>query len=141
MKAVAVALFATLVTGSVARMNEVKIMPGHDRLEHITEALTQFPVDAMPANWDWRNMSGVNYATKSLNQHIPTYCGSCWAHGAMSSMADRIKIMRKAQWPDINLAIQVILNCGTNVAGSCHGGSATGAFQFVQDNGGIPDDT
>ena len=85
-------------------------------------------------------MSGVNYVTKNLNQHIPTYCGSCWAHGAMSSLADRVKIMRGAAWPDINFAIQVILNCGQNVAGTCHGGTATGAFQYVKDNG-IPDDT
>jgi len=96
---------------------------------------------ALPENWDWRNVSGVNYVTKSLNQHIPVYCGSCWAHGAMSSMADRIKILRKAAWPDITPSIQVILNCGTEIAGSCDGGSATGAFQFVQQLGGIPDDT
>ncbi len=113
-------------------------------------------------------MSGVNYLTKSLNQHIPVYCGSCWAHGAMSSMADRMKIIRKAAWPDINLSIQVILNCGQTVAGTCDGGdpgaragffggattisvavdghwwllpSAGGAFEYVQQAGGIPDDT
>lgn len=30
-----------------------------------------------------------------------------WAHGALSSLADRIKIMRDGRGPDINLAIQV----------------------------------
>jgi cathepsin X len=34
--------------------------------------------------------------------------------------------------------IQVILNCGTNVAGSCGGGSGSGAYQFVYENG-IPE--
>ena len=78
---------------------------------------------------------------QSLNQHIPVYCGSCWAHGAMSSLADRMKIMRKTAWPDINLSIQVILNCGQDIAGTCDGGDPGGAYQYVQDAGGIPDDT
>jgi len=93
-----------------------------------------------PNSVDWRNVNGLNLVTKDLNQHIPQYCGSCWAHGAMSSLADRIKIQRKAAWPDYNLSIQYILNCGTNEAGSCYGGSATGAFAFVKSKG-IPLDT
>jgi len=93
-------------------------------------------VEDLPVNWDWRNVNGVNLVTEDLNQHIPQYCGSCWAHGSMSSIADRIKILRKGAWPDYNLAVQYILNCGTDVAGSCDGGSAEGAFQFAQ--GGIP---
>ncbi len=59
----------------------------------------------------------------------------------MSSFADRIKIARRARGNDVNLAIQFIVNCGTEVAGSCHGGSATGAFEFVKKAGGIPYDT
>ena len=94
---------------------------------------------SLPESWDWRNVNGTNYVTKNLNQHIPQYCGSCWAHGAMSSLADRIKIRRKAAWPEVNLAIQDILNCGGE-AGSCMGGTALGAFAYVEQQG-IPDDT
>jgi len=69
------------------------------------------------------------------------YCGSCWAHGALSSLADRIKIARKAQGDDINLSIQFILNCGTEDAGSCHGGYHTQTYEFIQKTGYVPYDT
>jgi hypothetical protein len=52
----------------------------------------------LPPRVDWRNINGRNMVTKNLNQHIPTYCGSCWAHGAMSSLTDRIKIQRNGAW-------------------------------------------
>ena len=58
-------------------------------------------------NFHWGDVSGVNYLTQAKNQHIPQYCGSCWAQAATSSLSDRIKIARKAAWPDINIAPQV----------------------------------
>jgi cathepsin X len=58
----------------------------------------------------------------------------------MSSLADRIKIARNGQGQDINLSIQFLLNCGSD-AGSCHGGSAIRAYQFINDKGYIPYDT
>jgi len=88
-------------------------------------------LSALPAAFDWSNKNGVSYVTKNLNQHIPQYCGSCWAHGAVSALGDRIKIARKAQGVDINLAVQHVLNCGT--AGSCHGGSHTGVYHWISE--------
>jgi cathepsin X len=96
------------------------------------------PLGPTPDSFDWCNISGVNYCTKDLNQHIPQYCGSCWAHGSMSALADRWKFHSKSEKTDFLPAIQVILNCGTNVAGSCGGGSGSGAYQFVYENG-IPE--
>jgi cathepsin X len=56
-------------------------------------------------------------------------------------LADRIKIAREGKGEEINLSIQFILNCGTEVAGSCHGGYHTSTYQFIQDTGYIPFDT
>lgn len=82
-----------------------------------------------PAEFSWCNKDGVSYCTMSRNQHIPQYCGSCWAHGAMSAFGDRIKIARKGQGIDINLSIQHMLNCGN--AGTCYGGSIDGPYQWI----------
>lgn len=66
---------------------------------------------------------------------------SCWAHGALSSLADRIKIARNASGTEINLSIQHVLNCGGDVAGSCHGGSHSGAYDFIKQNGFVAYDS
>lgn len=95
----------------------------------------------LPDNFSWGDVNGTSYLTHSLNQHIPQYCGSCWAHGALSALADRIKIARKGAGDEINLSIQYILNCGGNVAGSCHGGSHSGTYEFIKKVGFVPYDT
>merc|ERR1711957_808097 len=72
---------------------------------------------------NWCNKDGVNHCTASLNQHIPQYCGSCWAHGAISAFQDRIKMDRinnGVAGDDIVLSVQHVLNCGS--AGSFYVG-------------------
>ena len=46
-----------------------------------------------------------------------------------------------AEGDDINLSIQFILNCGTDVAGSCYGGYHTGVYEFIKQTGYVPYDT
>jgi len=85
---------------------------------------------AIPDDYTWCDVNGVNYCTMSRNQHLPQYCGSCWAHGAVSALADRIKIARSGRGIDINLAVQHVLNCAG--VGSCHGGSVAGVYQWLK---------
>ena len=120
----------------------------------------------LPISFNWNNVlvddgskvndvnggSNISLLTKSLNQHIPQYCGSCWAHSSMSSLGDRIKIAQHQQKQDdtdtsnlhtmseINLSVQFLLNCGSN-AGSCTGGSAIRAYEYIHQIGYIPYDT
>jgi len=95
-------------------------------------------VKDLPASFDWRNMNGVNYLSQSRNQHIPQYCGSCWAHGTTSSFADRINIVRNRTWPEITLSPQVIINCAAG--GDCYGGDDLSVYAFAKDNG-IPEES
>ena len=92
-------------------------------------------VDDLPEAWDWRSKGLM---TTDLNQHIPVYCGSCWAHSAFSSIADRMKIMTNGTQRDIIPAIQTLINCGD--AGTCNGGDSNDANRWVYENG-IPDVT
>lgn len=78
------------------------------------------------ASFSWCELG---MCTMSRNQHLPQYCGSCWAHGALSALADRIKIKRGGRGIDINLSIQHLLNCANS--GSCHGGTIDGAYQWL----------
>lgn len=90
--------------------------------------------DQLPKNWDWSNVDGVNYVTRMRNQHIPQYCGSCWAHSTTSIISDRIAIMRKAAFPEINLSPQVLLD-HDHVDMGCHGGDYLSAFKYIKENG------
>eukprot|EP00924_Labyrinthula_sp_SR-Ha-C_P003683 augustus_masked-scaffold_3-processed-gene-2.48-mRNA-1 protein AED:0.06 eAED:0.06 QI:0/-1/0/1/-1/1/1/0/361 len=136
---------ATSSCGNEKTKNEMKRLNEyipHDWTPHVTsEAPSSFLSSKLPKNFDWRNVHSQSYVTKMLNQHIPQYCGSCWAHGALSALADRIKIARKAKGDEINLSVQYILNCATEEAGSCHGGDHGALYAFIKKTGYVPYDT
>lgn len=89
-------------------------------------------VNAMPRNYDWRNASGVNYCTSARNQHIPQYCGSCWAMASSSSFADRIRIARGNVFPDYMIAVQTLVYC---LCTGCDGGDASTVYQYINEHG------
>ena len=71
-----------------------------------------------------------------LNQHIPNYCGSCWAFATSSALGDRFKMARKAIFPEIFLSPQYLVNCITGSRG-CDGGHHSLVYPYYSKNGGV----
>lgn len=87
----------------------------------------------LPKNHDWGNYEGKNYLSQMRNQHIPEYCGSCWAHAVASSISDRIAIKRGNVFPEITLSPQYLINCESHSLG-CKGGSPYWSLKHIHDN-------
>merc|ERR1712038_269714 len=136
----ALALLGFLLLSFSCFSNSSRLNFGHVRHPGPRPSLikTALPQAPPPPSFHWGDVEGVNYLTQAKNQHIPQYCGSCWAQAATSSLSDRIKIARKAAWPDVNIAPQVLISCGP--MDGCHGGDAGVANKWMADHG-ITDET
>ncbi len=68
----------------------------------------------LPDFFNWCDTpDGDNFCTSNWNQHVPVYCGACWAHGTLSAINDRIKVGRYCQmmltaWMDLSAASIVV---------------------------------
>ncbi|KAG7384502.1 hypothetical protein PHYPSEUDO_002554 [Phytophthora pseudosyringae] len=121
--------------------NREHLRPSVRALPPLTEA-EALELRALPGQLDW---CARGLCTPSWNQHIPRYCGSCFAHGALSAAQDRIKMLHKARGhagPDVQLSRQTFLNCGPahGLSDGCGGGEPSDVFEFMH-HYGLPDET
>jgi len=94
----------------------------------------------LPRAFNWANVSGVSFVTPVRNQHIPTYCGSCWAFAATNVLADRWNVAYRntgSPPPDLVLSTQNVLSCGNDLVscGTCRGGDDASVFVYAQQHG------
>ncbi|KAL4144537.1 hypothetical protein PRNP1_013666 [Phytophthora ramorum] len=125
-----------------------RTMKGREHLHPKVHSLPALSLDEsqeiehLPAHLDWCERG---FCVPSWNQHIPQYCGSCFAHGAMSSAQDRIKILNKRRnytGADVMLGRQSFLNCapGHGLSDGCDGGEAVDVYEFMRQYG-LPDES
>eukprot|EP00210_Caulerpa_lentillifera_P006747 g6447.t2 len=94
----------------------------------------------IPESYDIRNLNGRNYATIDKNQHIPHYCGSCWAFAVTTSLADRLSLMHPGASHLIDISTQALINCASIYCRGCRGGWPYFAFDYILRNG-LPHET
>lgn len=99
---------------------------------------TYLDTQALPQDFTWGEVNGTNYLSTLRNQHIPVYCGSCWAHGSTSALSDRWNIISgPSKLPQELLSVQAVLSCGNDKTGcgTCNGGDDGPVYQWAKEVG------
>jgi len=109
-----------------------------DQETNVPEDILNYDDSKLPKSIDWRNYNGTNYVSWMKNQHIPTYCGSCWSQGTTSAIADRFNIMNwlrngNISMPQVSISAQSLVNC--KGGGTCNGGMPLAVYRFAKNHG------
>merc|ERR1719158_2065196 len=116
LKAIALALLAPAAAVNEVMRNTAlwEEMKAGKHLE-TAQPHTYLTATDLPATFSWASVNGTNYLSTLRNQHIPVYCGSCWAMGSTSALADRLNIKQGPATMSQNmLSVQNIISCGND---------------------------
>ena len=84
----------------------------------------------LPREWDWRNVSGVNFVPPVRTQGA---CGSCYAIAAVSMLEARLAIATGGR-ERMRLSVQDVLSCSPYSQG-CEGGFPYIVGKYLRDYG------
>ncbi len=86
-----------------------------------------------PTALDWRS-NGGDYVTSIKDQGA---CGSCWAFASVAGFESTYLISTKQPGGNFDESEQIMLSCSG--AGSCSGGTTSGASAWLQSTGDAPE--
>ncbi len=115
--------FAHATTGEAMRYMGVKKNGFRLPLKNLT-----VDVDAIPASFDARVQWGAMCPSVS-EVRDQSACGSCWAHGAVEAMTDRICIQSKGQ-TQVHLSAEDMNSCCWTCGMGCDGGDPGSAWDY-----------
>lgn len=137
-----VVLFASLANAGCKKRKATNVKPHEWSLNAEKYGSAANNIESLPKQFSWLDVDGKNLLAPSWNQHIPQYCGSCWLHGTLSMIQDRLKIQKKGLGPDVMLARQSLLNCAAfhDFGGGCDGGDVIDVLRYMS-HYGLPDES
>ncbi|CAL4073539.1 unnamed protein product, partial [Meganyctiphanes norvegica] len=93
-------------------------------------------VSKLPTNWDWRNISGINYVAPVRDQGS---CGSCFAFASVGALEARVRIATKNQRQDV-FSTQDVVECSVLSQGCTGGFNYLIAGRYAQDQGVVAEE-
>jgi parallel beta-helix repeat protein len=97
--------------------------------------VSEVPVESLPSFFDWRNVNGSNWMTTVKDQ---VACGSCWAFSSVGVTEAVTNIYKSIPNSSFDLSEEYLVSDCSD-AGSCCGGQADKALDFISHKG-IPDE-
>jgi len=108
------------------------VMPNYVQSQ---EQLSSYTRSVYVDEWDWRNRHGKNWMTSVKSQG--DNCGSCWAFSVIGTFEAYVNLYYNSLF-NFDLSEQELISCGD--CGNCNGGYPYFAFEYIKDNGIIPEE-